>query len=167
MSVNNQIKEILNEKLRKTIKSGLNDKLLNKIGIEAKQQIVKRTRLGKGVRVDGGSVFNLKSLKKSTIDHRVRYGINLSQFTRSNKSNLTATGQLLDSIAHRIIGRGRYTAIELYFKENRRRELSGAASKITHEKIHEYVSKTRPFFNLAEFEIAKIKSIIINAFKNA
>ena len=164
MNIRKQFDEILNKKLKETVNSKLNNKLLNKIGAEAKDQIVKRTRLGKGVKNFNGSAFKLLPLKDSTIDQRDRYEFNLSPFTIPQRSNLTATGQLLDSIDYKIIN-DINKSITLYFKENRRKELSGSRARVKHKDLSRYVAKNgRPFFNLASFEIKKLRSIIFDAF---
>ena len=165
MSIQEQIDSILSKKLKERVNRTIDDSLLNKVGLEARKQILKRTRLGKGVKYQGGPAFKLPSLKDSTIDQRERYDFNLSPFTRPPRSNLTATGQLLDSIRHRLLRTGKNRTVELYFKENRRFELSGPPSKVKHSKLSKFVADNgRPFFNLAGFEIAKLRSILFRAF---
>ncbi len=66
--------------------------------------IVKRTRLGFGTPDGGngaGERFTLKPLADTTIDARKRMGRRgtLSDVTSPKRSNLTATGQMLDSMA--------------------------------------------------------------------
>lgn len=163
MSIEQQFQKILTVELNKFVDKGLNDKLLKKVGNEAKNQIVKRTRLGKGVKTPGGAAIKLLPLKDSTIDYRDNYDNNLSPYTRPPRSNLTATGQLLDSIAYRIIKKTKSKIIQLFFKENRRFELDGKPARIKHNKLSQYVQKDRPFFYLANFELNKIKSILFNA----
>lgn len=166
MSIEKQIEQIITKRVNNFVEKGLDDKLLNKVGSNTVKQIVKRTRLGKGVKKPGGgAAFKLLPLRNSTIDYRDNYSVNLSQFTRPNRSNLTATGQLLDSITHKIISKkNNLKIIQIYFKENRTFELNNNKPRISHKKINENVEKQgRPFFYLAGFELNQIKSTIINA----
>ena len=166
MSIQQQIDSILSRKLRERVDNSLDDKTLNKIGLETKRQIIKRTRLGKGVKYRGGPTFKLADLQDSTIDTRERYESNLSPFTRPQRSNLTATGQMLDSIDYKILKSSNIKTVEIFFKDNRKFELSGSRSKIQNKDIAKIVAKNgRPFFNLSGFEIAKIRSIIFQAFE--
>jgi hypothetical protein len=161
MSIEKQLNDIITKRIDAISKNAVTDQVLKKVGEGATQQIIKRTRLGKGVRPVGGSVFNLLPLKNSTVDYRDRYDFNLSNFTTPTRSNLTATGQLLDSITYRVFRAGGIKGIELFFKENRRRELSGGPARTTHKEINRHVEKGgRPFFYLADFEIEKLKGII-------
>lgn len=59
--------------------------------------IVKRARLGYGVDHDEGDKFTFPSLSANYRAFRARYS-GLSGTTSPNKSNITLTGQLLDSI---------------------------------------------------------------------
>lgn len=161
MSIEKQLNEIILKKVGEVQKKGIPDSVVRKVGDEAKQQIIKRTRLGKGVRPQGGGIFDLAGLKDSTIDKRERYDFNLSPFTRPTRSNLTATGQLLDSITYRIFKTGQDKGIELFFKENRRKELEGGPARVRHKDLANYVERGgRPFFYLADFEIEKMKSVL-------
>jgi hypothetical protein len=77
--------------------------------------IKKRTRLGYGVKKDGGEKSPLKALSKGYKKTRKDSG-KLSSLTSVNKSNLTFTGQLLNSLfgVGTSIGKG-----EVYIKEER------------------------------------------------
>lgn len=136
--------------------------VLNKVGKEAVSQIQTRTRLGEGVEGDG-NVKPLEPLKSSTTRYRQFYRHNLSQFTTYSKSNLTATGQLLDSITYRI---NLFTGkLELYLKNARTLDLSGKRSRVTNNELLEYVSKDRYFFDLADYELRSLQSIIFQSMK--
>lgn len=58
--------------------------------------IVKRTRLGYGVDTELGAKTRLKPLSQRWIDHRRQFD-GLSEMTTPSRSNLTFTGQLLNS----------------------------------------------------------------------
>lgn len=166
--INEQIERIVNKRIEQTVKKTFTKPLLDKVGREAVKQIVKRTRLGKGARPITKKTYPLPGLADSTIDYRERYDYNLSPYTRPNRSNVTATGQLLNSIWYRTRFSSTLREVELYFKENRSRELNGGPAKIKHKKLAEYIEKNgRPFFYLADFELRKLRSIIADAFKNS
>jgi hypothetical protein len=113
-------------------------------------QITKRTRLGKGVAQEGGEYEPISGLEGSTIKTRKRYQKNLSEFTRPKKSNLTATGQMLEAITYRIQQGG----FLFFFKSGRRnRELSGGPGKTSNAEVARHVGERRPFFNLSRSEM--------------
>lgn len=157
-----EIQKILNDELNSLIKERVTQQTLNKVGKEAKDQIVKRTRLGLGVR--NGKARPLKALSESYIEQRKKRRAKLSKFTTTKKSNLTATGQFLNSLSYKVNPITK--KVELFFKENRRRELNGGPPRVRHIDLLQYVSEQgRPFFELADFEIRKIQSIIFQSFK--
>ena len=128
---------------------------MREIGTDAAERIRKRTRLGKGVEVDGGDASPLKALsdqyKKSRKNSRGSKGLGkLSQFTTPGKSNLTFTGQLLDSI--RVISQGAASVvIGLY---------GGRRGGGTNKEIGGYVSEDRPFLHLSKAELEGMKRTI-------
>jgi hypothetical protein len=69
---------------------------LREIGELAVSLIVKRTRLGYGVNRNGSKRFRLAALSEGYVKQRKKGG--LSSFTRPKKSNLTRTGQMLESV---------------------------------------------------------------------
>jgi hypothetical protein len=69
---------------------------LRKHGQSLGSQIQKRTRLGKGVASENGTLSRLKKLKPDYIKQRKKG--KLSSKTTPARSNLTRTGQLLKSI---------------------------------------------------------------------
>jgi hypothetical protein len=111
------------------------------------EQIRKRTRLGRGV-ADSGEYEKLKKIAESTTQNRKRYRDNLSEFTTYRRSNLTATGQLLDNIKHEF----RNGIIKLFFGGVRRKELSGKGRGMKNSEVAKHVSVARPFFKLSNSE---------------
>lgn len=87
-------------KIKGTLKEAIRRESLMPTGEFIASIIAKRTRLGYGVDRNGGQKSPLKSLALSTIKQRtaLRKSGKLSSFTRPGRSNLTATGQLLDSL---------------------------------------------------------------------
>lgn len=111
------------------------------------QQIRKRTRLGKGVN-DSGEYVKLESLKDTTVQNRKRYKKNLSEFTTVKRSNLTATGQLLDNIRY-VYQQG---VFRFFFGGTRTKELPGKGRGVKNAQVAAQVSKARPFFTLSKTE---------------
>lgn len=81
-------------------------KTLNETGNLISKQIVKRTKLGKGVQESLGPLVKLKIL---TPTKRVRKGLKkrgeLDSSTQPAKANVTRTGKMLRTVHHRVIGR--------------------------------------------------------------
>jgi len=112
-----------------------------------------RTRVGKGV--DNGKLKKLKPLSTSYIKLRELYESNLSSLTKPNKSGLTATGQMLDSIRFKISGLIRKKII-IFFDNKRSGELSGAKSRLTNSQVAKHVQDNgRPFFEFADTEVKR------------
>jgi hypothetical protein len=99
----------------------------------------------------------LKNLEASTKEYRERYQDNLHPDTSPGTSNLTATGQLLDSIQGRSTG----SKVSIEIKGGRRRgELSGSDSRITNKKLRKYVEdQGREFLQLSEAEREEAKDL--------
>jgi hypothetical protein len=92
----------------------------------------------------------LKSLSPSTKKYRKRYEDNLSSDTDPDRSNLTATGQLLNSIKGKNIGSK--VVIEPG-KSKRKGELSGGKSRLTNREVNKYVDENgREFLRLNKQE---------------
>lgn len=118
--------------------------------------IIRRTRLGFGVRDNGEKREKLAELKgrpkpyKSTIQRRetLKERGQLSNETTPTKSNLTMTGQMLNAISYKVKKLGGI----IFIKDSTRRD-----GKNTNKEIAEYVSKNRPFFHLSDSEIRQLK----------
>jgi len=112
------------------------------MGREAIRLLVVRTRLGYGVSRQEGNRGKLKSLSPAYVQFRQRYR-NLSPFTRPRRSNLTLTGQMLDSM--QIIKASNRTVI--IGPKGRRRDGEN------NEDIAKWVQKAgRPFLNISRTE---------------
>lgn len=122
---------------------------------ELAQSIRVRVRKGYGVKKEKGSEYKFRKLKQSTIAGRSRMkqrGTLLSGEGVS-RSNLTATGEMTDSIT----GKSKSGSIEVYLKDDRNQKLSG---------YHDDMG--RPFFHISNKEYkktlnnirAKIKEIL-------
>ena len=85
------------KKLEKTVAESIKKAALVDVGVFARDLIVKRTRLGYGVEKDLGSKKRLAKLSPNYVKRRKMFE-GLSENTRPSRSNLTLTGQMLDSI---------------------------------------------------------------------
>jgi hypothetical protein len=134
--------------LEHIIRNTINDNLMRRLGQLAVDMVRQRTRLGYGVESFGGPQQKLKPLATGTVENRRRK--TLSGDTSPKKSNLTATGELLDSIEFRLSG----GKIEVF--------ITGARN----QKITEYVSEERPFFALTKPQVSRLADLIEEAIRN-
>ena len=141
----------LKEIADKIVKEATSNDSLQNIGNEAAYLIKKRTRLGYGVSEQYGNKVKLKPLSKKYI--KQRKNDDLSNATTPNKSNLTKTGEMLDSMNAKVKGDG---VVNIGVDDN---NLDKAG----------WVSKDRPFNNLSDAEIKqlenKIRDNLINKIK--
>lgn len=100
----NDLKKILS-KLSDTVQESVNKKTMEAVGEFTKDLVVKRTRLGYGVDENFGEKSKFADLSTSYVLARKRNS-GLSSLTRPKKSNLTKTGQLLDSIRAKYVRKG-------------------------------------------------------------
>jgi len=106
--------------------------------------MVERTQAqGKGVKRSGGNTSPLKELADSTKKRRA--SMRLSSKTDAGTSNLTMTGSLLKSFRYRVIDR----TIKFFIAGSYNNKKAG------------YVSKDRPFFNLAGKELRTLANFLI------
>lgn len=116
------------------------------LGDKARDVIFKRTKSGRGVSDDRAKEprkVTLKVLSPATVKQRTRSGVSGS-FSRPSKSNLTDTGQLLDSIQV-IAGPGEF---QLIIPNTQRRKKGNERRTPTNAEVAEFVSEDRPFFAL-------------------
>lgn len=143
MSARNDLERFIS-RLEKTVKDAASAPQCKALGEEAIRLIVKRTRLGYGVTTQGIKQ-PLKKLSPGYIKFRKKQ--NLSEFTTPSRSNLTFTGQLLDSMRVMFVSQGRVVVGPKGLRN----------SKLTNEKLAEYVAKAgRPFNNLSEQEESQL-----------
>ena len=89
------------KRLEKSVKEAINNKALVDVGVFATDLIVKRTRLGYGVKKDGDAKEKFAKLSPNYVKQRKMFQ-GLHSLTRPNRSNLTRTSQMLDSIAAKV-----------------------------------------------------------------
>lgn len=150
----------LEKKLELEIEKALAPKKMKILAEFGADLIKKRTRLGFGVSRRGGTKERLKPLKstpkgKSYVDQRERDRKKgkLANTTTVKKSNLTRTGQMLDSLSGRAISEGKF---EVGFNPKNRFDSSD-----NNAEIAAFVSqKGRPFLEFSKAEIAQIEKEI-------
>lgn len=115
----------------------------------AAEIIVRRTRLGRGVKKAGGPSAPLKKLTSKYIEKRKRDQEEgtLSANTTPGRSNLTRTSQMLNSIKGEAVSRGQ---IVIAATGSRKDETA------TNEDVAGFVSKDRPFMVLSDAEVRQI-----------
>ena len=100
MATSNDLKKFFG-KLNKTLAQAVTPKQMKYLGGEAAKLVVKRTRLGYGVKENKGERFKLSSIKWSPMYQAIRKAAGkkgtLDETTSPKKSNLTFTGQMLRS----------------------------------------------------------------------
>lgn len=125
---------------------------MKKYGQMVADMIRLRTRLGDGVPKEMSDKEKLKPLAQSTKDERKRLQGKgkLSSLTAPNKSNLTRTGQLLDSEAVKSVGVGRVTVGPTGPRDDGK----------SNTDVAEYVSKVRPYNHLSRIETKRVNDAV-------
>lgn len=122
----------LEKLINDALKGATRKKTLDEVGKLMADRIRLRTRLGKGVsQPTGGSPKPLAKLAPSTVRGRASFK-GLSGDTTPSKSNLTRTGELLDSITHKVEDNG----FILYLEGQHE-------SGLSNDKLAEYLSEGR------------------------
>lgn len=165
MSENTKKIEVLKKKLDDSLKTIITRDVSKELGFKVIDIITKRSLRGYGLSGTGSKPF--KALADSTKDTRKRYKKNLSDKTRPAKSNITGTGQMLESLKPDP-SPGKIS-IEIPTTK-RNRELSGARSSTNNAEVAGYVQKNgRQFFGLTKSErqlvVSEVKSILVDGLK--
>lgn len=138
-----QIKNI-KIKLRVATRKAIN-KAAKEIAVYILDIIKIRTRYeGEGLK---GQLKELKSVPYIKLREKSK---NLSDETSPNKSNLTATGQLLDALQGKAVG----DKVTIDIKNSKRKfELDGPSSSLTNKEVRRYVEESgREFLGLTQAE---------------
>ncbi len=137
---------------------------MTEIGKFAAEKISTRTRLGYGVESTGGTKAKLEALTPEYIRSRKNFP-GLSSETRATKSNLTRTGQLLDSVGVLSAGNGKASISALGTRDDGKTnrdiakfQADGIMRKTTKE--HSAGLVKRPFLNFSEAEVKQIQNFI-------
>jgi hypothetical protein len=155
----------IDESLKKKVLQSFDDRDKYSLGDFIERLIRVRTRLGYGVDQNEGQKTKLKPLKDSTVKTRVnsKKRGDLSNETSPKRSNLTASGELLESIVYKLTKLG----IKLYIPKTKHK-----GTDATNEEIASYMQNgtntapKRPFFNVSAAEIKQIKRFVQNIIKS-
>ena len=141
--------------------------LLSEVAEVAIKDIKFQAKRGKNP-ITGGSFI---PLSKKWIEQRGRIDdvTPTDEAYRQNRSNITLTGQLLNSLSKRIVNKARSTAIWIYFAgmhkpykvKGRNGQLRDVGKPISNDKLSGYVNELRPFFYLRESLLPRLKSVVI------
>jgi len=149
--------------LDSTVREIVSQAFLKVLAEKARQIIYRRTKSGKGVNPSSGSEQTLKALSPRYIEYRKgnfsfttkkkgkKVTANakkprLGEFGSPSKSNLTLTGEMLDSIQIKIQKYG----FLLYFPNTKHKW----SKRVTVRQLAQYVQENgRPFFSLSQGEI--------------
>lgn len=144
--------------IENAIKRALSWPQLDPIARETAKDIKIRTRLGYGVSSTGAEREPLKKLSDSYKDQRKADSKRgeLSDETAPSKSNLTRTGQMLDSLYG--VAR-RDGEIEIDFKAGRS---DGESNKAIAKKV---ADEGRPFINLSNRELERLNQRLVDTLK--
>ena len=153
--------------MKTLVKDAITETESRKLGDMLSQRILKRTRLGYGV-TTAGAQERLAGISDTYKVVRREYADRLSDATTPNRSNLTATGQMLDSMTVN----PKRGAVEIEIKGRRTGELTGARSRLSNAEVARYVQKAgRPFFKATtaekNFIIREAKQIILAKYKKS
>ena len=152
MSIASDLKNF-NDALLLAIKESTSATQMKAYGRAAIKLIIARTRLGYGVKKTNTAQTRLAPLAEPTKEYRRRNASKLHPETSPNKSNLTFTGQLLDSLGVKSASKS-----EVIIAANRRRRKGG----ITNDELAGILETrgrnrpARPFLNLSTKEIQKL-----------
>jgi hypothetical protein len=91
------------KKIEKAVDDNLNVEALGQLGVEAVNIVRKRTRLGYGVKKEFGQREKLADLSPRYVESRKMFA-GLAAYTSPKKSNLTRTGQMLESLGVTVRG---------------------------------------------------------------
>jgi len=147
--------------LANAIKNSVTTEESARISNIAARQIRKRTRLGFGIG-SSGKQTKLNPLSGKYIEQREAYSENLSDQTKPRRSNLTATGQMLDSIQ----GGAKAGNVIVEISGSRKAGLTGSRGTASNADVARYVQEQgRPFFGVTTPErrslIREIKQVIL------
>lgn len=133
--------------IEKTFSSQL---FYQRLGNKTKSIVFKRTKAGFGVSSDTSkSPVRVKLKKLSPKYKEYRKKVNLGEFGRLGKSNLTLTGQMLASMRSRSTSSGFKITIP---RTLRRTPILGRVSVFNNNDILQETRKERPFFALTVAE---------------
>lgn len=137
------------DELNKIAKKAKETNILKLLGEKAVELIRKRTKLGYGVKTQGGTKSKLKPLSEGYKKVRKKTGVASS--TSINKSNLTLTGEMLKDLKYEI--------------EDGRIVVGWDEGSFSHDKAEWNTEKGRAFNNLSKAEIKQLRDFLEDLLK--
>jgi len=137
------------------------------------EKVIKRTKAGIGTEGD------LKELSTSYIEFRKRWSSFLAKDTSPSKSNLTATGQLLEALYYRVVGTRFFIKVN---SKNRDEGLGGEElvkvqvtkkkseykSKLTNDQVRQFTEDAgREFLKLSDEEKKELEKFTADILKKS
>jgi hypothetical protein len=153
------------KKVRELVDKVLTPKLMEEIAIDVKSRIVKRSKGGKGVGF-GGGLESFDELPPLYVEYRKKWEDNLAEFAAPERSNISATGSMLNSIRHQVSG----FVVKLFFEDTPRKTLTGKPEKTTNKEVAKALEEKyldgkkggRRFFHLSKIDEKAISTLIRN-----
>lgn len=148
-----QIKNIF-DRIKSVVGEAISPAQSRSLALSAIDIIVKRTKLGYGVKDNYGTKYRLPTLSQRYVKFRRRY-TKLSNTTSPSKSNITLTGELLDSIGIKKAGVGNVTISAI----------GSHVGGLTNEKLIGYLQQQgRYFMRVSELEFNQLVRIYRKTF---
>lgn len=149
----------LKKRYRIAITTYLNLSEIKRVADFSGDLIRRRTRLGYGVKKEGGTKGKLKELSDSYKARRRKKASELHSETTPARSNLTYTGQMLDSIyAQRVSLNEFVLSLRPYRKPVPTKKKNAKKRQLTNEQVAEFnEQKGRTFFNLSRSELRQVE----------
>lgn len=144
----------LRKRIERSVGQAISPSQMRALALEAIDIIVKRTRLGYGVRRTYGEKERLPSLSARYIDYRRAFK-RLSSTTSPRKSNITLTGRLLDSIGIKRVSEGQVVITALGTRPG---GLTNA------DLVGHLENKGRPFLRVSDLEFKQLIRIYRKTF---
>lgn len=144
--------DVLLADIQKLAENVVDEKTLKIIGEELANDIRTRTKFSNVVKKFGASPTRMPFLQPSTILQRQKK--RLAPDTSAKTSNLTETGEMLNSIRYKTSK----NAVSLYLAGDRNRKIAGYHMAGTRRMV------ARPFFNLDKFNVSRAELLILSAF---
>jgi hypothetical protein len=142
-----------NDRIKQALADAARPQVLKAMGEEAVRLIVKRTRLGYAVDSHGQERSKLKPLSAGYV-HQREADPKLSAMTAPKKSNLTRTGQMLDSMAVIAVRQGSVVVGPTGSRDD----------GLTNAQVAAWVSVARPFNFLSRLEQEQLTRFYRNRF---
>ncbi|TXH09386.1 MAG: hypothetical protein E6R04_08090 [Spirochaetes bacterium] len=151
--------------VEKDLKESLNNSRMQKIGEFVIEKIRIRTRLGYGASGHLRPREKLKPLAESSKD--IRKGFKkageLSEFTSPGRSNLTFTGQMLDSLTVRVISMGKIIIDVTGIRKPTKKKDDLRTNKEVAQKV---TDEGRPFMYLTDKDYKAVINFVRDGFKS-